>query len=267
MVRKSPTFTILAALSLALGIGANTAIYSFLDAIFLRSLPVEQPEQLAVIQYHTKEFPKVAHGFSGSNFRDANRGMVSGNIPYPAYEALRDANQVFSSVADPLALVPSVRELVRQADSRIPITNITTQERVIEQTVGQERTFATLCTGFALLAMAIACVGLYRTMAYNVARRSGEIGIRMALGAQRNRVLWMVEREVLWLAAAGLAVGIPIAYGAARVVETFLFGVKARDLTTLIAAPLLLLVAALLAGWAPARRASRVDAMTALRED
>jgi hypothetical protein len=81
MVRKSPTFTILAALSLALGIGANTAIYSFLDAIFLRSLPVEQPEQLAVIQYHTKEFPKVAHGFSGSNFRDANRGMVSGNIP------------------------------------------------------------------------------------------------------------------------------------------------------------------------------------------
>jgi len=157
--------------------------------------------------------------------------------------------------------------LVRQADSRIPITNITTQERVIEQTVGQERTFATLCTGFALLAMAIACVGLYGTMPYNVARRSGEIGIRMALGAQRNRVLWMVEREVLWLAAAGLAVGIPIAYGAARVVETFLFGVKARDLTTLIAAPLLLLVAALLAGWAPARRASRVDAMTALRED
>jgi len=172
-----------------------------------------------------------------------------------------------TSVADPLALVPGVRELVRQADSRIPITNITTQERVIEQTVGQERTFATLCTSFALLAMAIACVGLYGTMAYNVARRSAEIGIRMALGAQRSRVLWMVEREVLWLAAAGLGVGIPIAYSAARVVETFLFGVKARDLTTLIAAPLLLLVAALLAGWAPARRASRVDPMTALRED
>src|SRR5947208_2525622 len=94
----NPGFTALAALSLALGIGANTAIYSFLDAILLRSLPIDQPEQLALVQYHTKEFPKVAHGFSGSNFRDAHRGMVSGNIPYPAYEALRDTNQVFSSL-------------------------------------------------------------------------------------------------------------------------------------------------------------------------
>jgi macrolide transport system ATP-binding/permease protein len=156
---------------------------------------------------------------------------------------------------------------VRQADSRIPVTDITTQERVIEQGVGQERTFATLCTGFALLAVAIACVGLYGTMAYNVARRTGEIGIRMALGAQRGRVVWMVEREVLLLAGAGLALGVPAAYGAARLVETFLFGMKARDATTLVAAPAVLLVAAIVAGWGPARRASRVDPMRALRED
>jgi ABC-type antimicrobial peptide transport system permease subunit len=147
------------------------------------------------------------------------------------------------------------------------VTDITTQERVIEQGLGQERTFATLCTAFALLAVAIACVGLYGTMAYNVARRTGEIGIRMALGAQRERVMWMVQREILMLAGAGLAIGLPVAYSAGRLVESFLFGMKARDTATLVAASLALLLAAAIAGWGPARRASRVEPMRALRED
>ena len=116
-------------------------------------------------------------------------------------------------------------------------------------------------------AIAIAGVGLYGTMAYNVARRTGEIGIRMALGAQRGRVVWMVQREVLILAAAGLVIGIPAAYSAATLVEAFLFGMKARDTVTLIVAPAVLLLAAIAAGYGPARRASRIDPMTALRED
>src|SRR5215470_12424673 len=98
MVRQSPVFTALAALSLALGIGANTAIYSFMDAILVRSLPVAKPDSLVVVQYHTKNFPAVARGFSGSNFRDAKRGLVSGNIPYSAYEALRENNQALASM-------------------------------------------------------------------------------------------------------------------------------------------------------------------------
>src|SRR2546430_13458587 len=138
-----------------------------------------------------------------------------------------------SPAGDPLSLARASHELVRQSDSRIPVTNVTTQERVIEQGVGQERTFATLCTGFALLAMVIACVGLYGTMAYTVARRAGEIGIRMALGAQRGRVVWMVQREVLLLAVAGLGIGVPAADSAATLVETFLFAVQARDAITL----------------------------------
>jgi ABC-type antimicrobial peptide transport system permease subunit len=157
--------------------------------------------------------------------------------------------------------------LVRQADSRIPVTGLTTQERVIEQGIGQERSFAMLCTGFAILAVVIACVGLYGTMAYNVARRTGEIGIRMALGAERGRVVRMVLREVMTLAALGLAIGIPAAYSSAKLVETFLFGMKARDALTLSIAPLVLLIAAIAAGYAPARRASRIDPIIALRQD
>src|SRR5947209_11528851 len=98
MIGKNPAFTALAALSLALGIGANTAIYSFMHAILMRSLPVQNPEALALVQYSTKDFPAIAHGFSGSNFRDSHRGMVSSNIPFPAYEALRGGNTVFASL-------------------------------------------------------------------------------------------------------------------------------------------------------------------------
>jgi len=192
-------------------------------------------------------------------------------IPPTVYRAccygVRGMTYAVRTVADPFSLAASARELVRQADSRLPVTNLTTEERVIEQGVGQERTFATLCTGFAILALLIAGVGLYGTMAYNVARRTGEIGIRMALGAQRGRVVWMVQREVLILAVAGLAIGIPAAYSAATLVETFLFAVRARDAITLTVASAMLLAAAIAAGYGPARRASRIDPMTALRED
>ncbi len=198
---------------------------------------------------------------------DSLKSEIPPTIFMPCCKEVRGMNFVLRTAGDPFSIAASAREIVRQADPRIPVTDLTTQERVTEQNLGQERTFATLCTGFALLAVAIACVGLYGTMAYNVARRTGEIGIRMALGAQRGRLLWMVEREVLVLAAAGLAIGVPVAYSAARLVESFLFGMKARDVTTLVAAPVALLLAAAAAGWVPARRASRVEPMRALRED
>jgi macrolide transport system ATP-binding/permease protein len=98
MMASQPLFTAMAALSLALGIGANTAIYSFMDAILLRALPVPSPETLVVFNWHSKDSPRVAHSFSGSSYKDANTGYTSGAFPYPAYELLRDNNQVFSSV-------------------------------------------------------------------------------------------------------------------------------------------------------------------------
>ena len=171
------------------------------------------------------------------------------------------------TAGDPLALAETARRLVREADSRLPVSEIATQAGTIDGTIVQERTFATLCGWFALLAVAIACVGLYGTMAYSVARRTNEIGLRMALGARQGRLLWMVMREVMLLALAGLALGLPVAYLLSHVVESYLFGMKAHDPLVLAGAPLALVAAALLAGYGPAWQASRIDPWVALRNE
>jgi predicted permease len=171
------------------------------------------------------------------------------------------------TAGDPLAMAAAARQAVRETDARIPISGITTESRVIDQTIGQERTFAMLCTCFALLAVAIACVGLYGMMAYNVARRTNEIGIRMALGARRDRLVWMVLREVLGMAAAGLAIGLGAAMATTKFVESFLFRMKPNDPMALAGAAAILLAAALAAGYAPARRASKIDPWIALRDE
>jgi macrolide transport system ATP-binding/permease protein len=171
------------------------------------------------------------------------------------------------TAGDPLMYVRSVREIVREADSGIPVTNVVTQAAEIDRTISQEVTFAKLCTGFAVLALLIACVGLYGTMSYNVARQAGEIGIRMALGAQRGAVVWMVLRRVLILAAAGLAISVPAALIASRLVKSFLFETQPNDPGTLALAGVVLVSAAIVAGYAPARRASRIDPLAALRHE
>jgi ABC-type antimicrobial peptide transport system permease subunit len=171
------------------------------------------------------------------------------------------------TAGDPLGYVRTVHEIVHEADSRIPVTNVVTQAAEIDRTISREVTFAKLCTGFAVLALLTACVGLYGTMSYNVARRVGEIGIRMALGAQRGAVVWMVLRRVLLLAAAGLAVSVPAALIAFRLVKSFLFETQPNDPGTLALAGVVLLIAAILAGYAPARRASRIDPLAALRHE
>ncbi len=168
---------------------------------------------------------------------------------------------------DPLTYVRSVHEVVREADSRIPVTNVFTQAAEIDRTISREITFSKLCTGFAVLALLIACVGLYGTVSYSVARQVGEIGIRMALGAQRGAVVWMVLRRVLLLAAVGLAISVPAALSASQLVKSFLFETQPNDPGTLALAGVVLLSAAILAGYAPARRASRIDPLAALRHE
>jgi ABC-type antimicrobial peptide transport system permease subunit len=130
-----------------------------------------------------------------------------------------------------------------------------------------ETLFARLCTAFAMLSLAIACVGLYATTSYAVERRTGEIGIRMALGAQRGTVVWMVLRDVLILAVLGLAISLPVALVASNLVESLFFGVKPGDPRATVTAVAILLSAALAAGYLPARKASRIDPMAAVRHE
>jgi predicted permease len=171
------------------------------------------------------------------------------------------------AAGDPLALAGTVRQIVRQASPAVPLSDVTTQSRTIDQTISQERTFAGLCGCFAILALLIASIGLYGSVAYSVARRTGEIGIRMALGAESRRIVWMVLREVATLAAVGLGIGLAAAYILTRFVASFLFGMKPHDPLALSVSVAVLVAAAILAGYAPARRASRVDPMAALRHE
>ena len=171
------------------------------------------------------------------------------------------------TAGSPLGVVRAVREIVERADRRVPLTRVKTQRALIEGTINQEITFARLCTAFAVLALVIACVGLYGTLSYGVARRTSEIGIRMALGARRATVVWMVLREVLTLCAIGLAISVPAALWASKIVESFLFGMKRNDPLALAAAGLTMAGATLLAGYLPARDASRIDPMVALRHE
>ncbi len=204
--------------------------------------------------------------------RDTHYGGLKRRIPpvvyFPydqGYPLPEDMVFQLRTAGDPLTYVNAVREIVRRADSHLPVADIRSQAEEIDRSISEETTLARLCTVFALLALTIACVGLYGTVAYNVARRTSEIGIRMALGAQRGRLVWLALREVLMLAGIGIAVSVPIALTSSKLVESFLFGMKRNDPWALATAVATLLAAALVAGYLPARRASSIDPMVALR--
>ena len=171
------------------------------------------------------------------------------------------------TTADPASVIASVRDVVRQADARLPLSNVLTQKAEITDAMQQQITLAELCSALAVLALIIACVGLYGTISYTVARRTGEIGIRIALGARRGPVVWMVLREVCVLAGVGLTISIPIALATSKFVQSFLFGMQHNDPRTLAGAVTILVAAALIAGCVPARRAASIDPVTALRHE
>jgi predicted permease len=188
----------------------------------------------------------------------------------PFTQDVKDLGRVafeLRTAGNPLALANTVRGIVHEANAAVPVSDVGTQSATIDQTISQERTFADLCTCFALLALLIACVGLYGTMAYAVARRTSEIGIRMALGAERRRIIWMVLREVLALGTVGLALGLLAAWQTSHLVKAFLFGVTPNDPVALAGSVAVLVSAAVIAGYAPAWRASRIDPIAALRHE
>jgi ABC-type antimicrobial peptide transport system permease subunit len=164
-------------------------------------------------------------------------------------------------------ITPTLRSAVQTVDRDLPLINLRTQQEQIDQITMSERMFADLTGGFGLLALALACIGIYGVMAYSVSQRTNEIGIRMALGAQPGRVLRMVIGEASWMAAIGVAAGVAGALALGRVIASMLYGLKAWDPATILVSATLLIVVALAASWIPARRAAGVDPMRALRHE
>jgi predicted permease len=165
------------------------------------------------------------------------------------------------------ALLPALRKVVQRIDPDLPLVNARTQDEQIDADLQQERIFVALTSGFGVLALALACVGIYGIMAYSVANRRNEIGIRMALGAQPAQVRGMILRESGWLAGAGIAVGVGAALLMTQLVKSMLYGIKPYDPATLVGGVMTLMVVALAASWIPARRAAGVQPMDALRHE
>jgi predicted permease len=204
--------------------------------------------------------------------RDAKYANIRDAVPPVAYFSSQQQSSgvsyfVIRSVLPPVSLVPAARKAIAVLNPNLPLSSVQTQEEHVDQSVSLDRVLAGLCGGLAGLALLLACIGLYGLMAYNVARRTPEIGVRMALGATSRLVAWSIVREALLLAGAGLAVGIPCAFGIARVIKSQLFGIAPADPLAFAVGVVLLISVTVLAAWLPARRAARVDPLTALRAE
>jgi hypothetical protein len=183
------------------------------------------------------------------------------------FDNLREMVYVIRTKADPPGYERSVRQIVHETGPLIPVTRVATQARLIDRMIATPILLARLCVTFAVLALTIAVVGLYGSVAYDVSRRIPELGVRMALGASQRQVVRLVLGKVIVLAGAGVALGVPGALFAASFARTYLFGVTTRDPWTIAVAIGVLLAAALAAGYAPARVAARLDPALALKRE
>jgi ABC-type antimicrobial peptide transport system permease subunit len=189
-------------------------------------------------------------------------------LPYVQQTEVGTMTYEIRTSMSPESIIPILRKVVRQVDPDLPVDNdLRTQDQQIEADLQQERIFVTLTSGFGLLALALACVGIYGIMAYSVANRRNEIGIRMALGAQPGQVRGMILRESTALAVAGIVVGVAASLMLTRLVKSMLYGIQPWDPATLAGGVVILMAVALAASWIPARRAARVQPMEALRHE
>ena len=199
--------------------------------------------------------------------QDAKYNSLRRAIDPTMYVPLSGQQAAFEvrAAGDPKAIIPTLRNLVGQHNSNLPLTNVATETEQIERVLEQERLIANLSSFFAILALVLACIGLYGLLSYEVTRRTREIGIRMALGAQRAALMRMVVLRGIALAAVGIVIGTAAAIGIGQLMTKLLYGVKPSDPATLVTVTLLLAVVAVIAASVPARRATKVDPMVALR--
>ncbi len=203
--------------------------------------------------------------------KDTRYESMRDEVPYELYRPYRQMDFVQGMTVyaraqgDPTAIFANMRQTVNELDSNVPVYRMRTLEQQLDKSLMSERLLASLSGVFGLLATLLAALGLYGVMAYMVVRRTREIGIRMALGANRGSVVWLVMREVLMLSAIGVAIGGAGAYAATRFVETQLFGILPTDALTMALSAFGIATVAILSGYFPARRATAIDPMRALR--
>jgi predicted permease len=174
---------------------------------------------------------------------------------------------VVRTAGDPTSVAAAVLREARALDAQMPMYEVETLSAQVAASLLEERLLATLSGGFGLLALLVSCLGLYGLLSYAVTQRTKEIGVRMALGAARRDVLWLVLRDALRLVLCGIALGLPAALAASRLLTSQLFGISPADPLTMGLATLSLLVVAAIAGYLPARRATRADPLVALRNE
>jgi predicted permease len=220
--------------------------------------------------------------FGGPDAKPENNWMVIGIVKDAKYTAIREtprpaAYLPFSQEVgylwdfevrfsgDARSMVAAVRQAIREVDSRVPVSGVGTLAEQVDRSVVDQRLTAQLSSFFSLVAVFLACIGIYGLMSYAVFHRTNEIGIRMALGAQQTQVLRLIMRQGLVLAIAGVAIGIALAFGLTRFLASVLFGVQPFDPVTFVSVALLLILITLAACYLPARRATRIDPIAALR--
>ena len=264
-LRKAPTFALTAVVTLALGIGANTAIFTVFNQVLLRVLPVEKPGQLV---RHSKKDMQIVGVVADSK----HRGVRAGVIPM-AYSAVAQDSEAtglqfyIRTTQSPELAENSVRAALHGLDSKLVIDSMMTMDEQINNNVSNERMIALLATSFAFVALLMTGVGLYGVLAYATVQRTKEIGIRMALGAQRFAVVRLVLTDMTRVALAGIAVAIPLSVMLARWMRSQLFGVQPFDPLTMAGCIALTVAMVLVAAALPARRAASVDPTKALRTE
>ena len=203
--------------------------------------------------------------------RDTKYESMRDEIPLEVYEPYHQVEFVIGMVAyvrtarQPEQAFSSIRQVVSRLDPNLPVSDMKTLEKQQEESLITERLVATLSTGFGILATLLAAIGLYGVMAYMVAQRTREIGVRMALGAASADIVWLVMKEVLLLAGIGIAIGLSAAWGLTRFAKSQLYGIQPNDALTIALATTGIVLVAIFAGYIPARRAATVDPMRALR--
>ena len=240
------------------------------ESVVKKYFPDRNPIGATVVAGWNRPYPVEIVGVCG----DAKYYSVRESVQPTAYMpysqragGLTEPNFAVSTDLAGEAILPSVRDAVAAVDGDVPVLDVRTQDEQIAASLKQPRIFAALTGGFGVLALVLACIGIYGIMAYAVSQRTNEIGIRMALGAEPGRVLGMVLGEASWVTLIGVAAGMAGALAMGQVIASMLYGLKSWDPVTLAGAAALLIAVALGASWVPARRAAGVDPMRALRHE